>query len=45
MNREPLLLLIAMGLAILGLIIALEVAVWQECREHNSFLYCFKVLS
>lgn len=31
-------LLIAFG-------VALQVSVWNECRETNSFLYCLRIIS
>lgn len=33
------------AVAIIGLAIWWEVSVWQECRETNSWLYCWRVIS
>ena len=35
---------IALFLALLGLAGWLEIQVWHECRETNSFLYCLKLV-
>ena len=31
--------------AVVGLIVWYEVAVWNECRSTNSWLYCVRIIS
>jgi hypothetical protein len=36
---------IAAIVALIGLAVAYEVAVWNECLDTNSVLYCMRVLA
>lgn len=35
----------AFVLAVFGVMIWWNVAIWSECRETNSFMYCLRVIA
>jgi hypothetical protein len=45
MSRTGIVAAIVVFFLVVGLVAAVKVSVWIECRQSNSWLYCFNLMT